>query len=287
MSNLINNPFGNGQDVVTRPSGGALSNTDQQRAIAEVQAAMVVARSNPRNPVQAMDNILNACTRQSLAESAIYQYARGGTDISGPSIRLAEAVAQHWGNIQFGVREIDQSNGSSTVQAYAWDVETNTRREMVFQVPHIRNTRNGSYQPTDARDIYELVASQGARRLRACILSVIPGDVIEAAVKQCNTTLLSTADVSEESIKKLAIAFEEFGITKNQIEKRIQRRLSAIQPAQVVQLRNIYVSLRDGMSSPEEWFESEEEQPKTDKENAEKTATKTEALKKTLASHKE
>ena len=32
-------------------------------------------------------------------------------------------MAQAWGNMQFGIRELDQRNGESTVQAFAWDVE--------------------------------------------------------------------------------------------------------------------------------------------------------------------
>lgn len=246
------NPFG--ADRPAQPST-ALAATDQQRAIAEVQAAMVVARANPRDPIAAVDRILNSCTRQTLAESALYSYSRGGTDITGPSIRLAEAIAQQWGNVQFGIRELDQRGDMSTVQAYAWDVETNVRREVTFQVPLIRHTKRGSYKLEDPRDVYEMVANQGARRLRACILAVIPGDVVEAAVRQCELTLHAKADVSPEAIAKLAQAFGALGVTKEQIEKRIQRRLDAIQPAQVVALRKIYTSLRDGMSAPGDWFE--------------------------------
>lgn len=236
-------------------SSGALVQTDQQRAVAEVQAAMMIARANPRDPIAAMDRILNACTRPTLAESALYSYSRGGTDITGPSIRLAEAIAQQWGNVQFGIRELDQRGDMSTVQAYAWDVETNVRREVTFQVPLIRHTKRGSYKLEDPRDVYEMVANQGARRLRACILAVIPGDVVEAAVRQCELTLHAKADVSPEAIAKLAQAFAALGVTKEQIEKRIQRRLDAIQPAQVVQLRKIYTSIRDGMSATTDWFE--------------------------------
>ena len=50
-----------------------------------------------------------------------------------------------------------KKDGVSTVAAFAWDVETNTRREVVFQVALKRDTRKGSYQLTDNRDIYELV----------------------------------------------------------------------------------------------------------------------------------
>jgi len=254
--NVPFNPFSG--DVVAKPTPSPLSapaHTDQQRAIAEVQAAMVIARANPRDPIGAMDRILNACTRPTLAEKALYSYSRGGTDITGPSIRLAEAVAQQWGNINFGIRELEQRGEMSTVQAFAWDIETNTRREVTFQVPLIRHTKKGAYRLEDPRDIYEMVANQGARRLRACILAVIPGDVIEAAVNQCEATLHAKADTGPDAIQRLLAAFAEFGVTREQIEARIQRRIDAIQPAQVVSMKKIYVSLRDGMSVAADWFE--------------------------------
>ena len=241
------------------PAGavGALTSIAASREVEEVRAAMVIARTFPRDHMQAMDRLLNACTRPSLAEAGLYTYSRGGSDVSGPSIRLAEAAAQCWGNIQFGIREIEQNDGESVVEVYAWDIETNTRPNKTFHVPHERHTRRGVQRLTDPRDIYELVANQGARRLRACILSVIPGDVIEAAVAQCRITMSASADTSPEAQKVLLERFAEFGVTKAQIEKRIQRRLDAIQPAQVVMLRGVYRSLKDGMSKTADWFEAD------------------------------
>ncbi len=171
-----------------------------------------------------MDRILNACTRPTLADAAVYQYAKGGSNVSGPSIRLAEAMAQQWGNIKTSVRELDQSNGVSTVQTIAWDLETGYQCDKVFQVPHLRYTRNGSKKLEDPRDIYELVANQGSRRLRACILAVIPGDVTEAAVTQCEVTMKARADTSPEAMAKMVDVFGKFGITRDQLEKRIQAR---------------------------------------------------------------
>ncbi len=276
MSEVVTtNPFMASVPAGSLSGSNAPAQTDQQRAVAEVQAAMMIARMNPRNPIAAMDRILNACTRPSLADAAVYTYAKGGSNVSGPSIRLAEAMAQAWGNLQFGIRELDQANSESTVQAYAWDVETNTRREMTFQVPHLRYTRKGSYKLEDPREIYELVANQGARRLRACILAVIPGDVTEAAVAQCEITMRTKADASPEAMQKMMAAFEPFGVTKEQIEKRIQRRLDAIQPAQVVSLKKIYASLRDGMSIPADWFEIAE----TEATSQATTASRTDAVK--------
>jgi hypothetical protein len=264
------NPFG---EPATRPAAStAVAQSDQQRAIAEVQAAMMIARTNPRDPIAAVDRILNACARPTLANSALYSYARGGQDITGPSIRLAEAMAQQWGNIKTSVRELDHNNGASTVQAIAWDLETGYQCDKVFHVPHERHTKQGVKKLTDPRDIYELVANQGARRLRACILAVIPGDVTEAAVAQCSLTMHAKADTSPEGVGKMVSAFEAFGVTKAQIEKRIQRRLDAIQPAQIVSLKKIYASLRDSMSAPADWFDAEQD-------DAPPPASRTDALK--------
>lgn len=236
---------------------------ETQRAIAEVQAAIMLAKRFPRNQAEAMDRILMSCQRQSLAEQSVYSYSRGGSEITGPSIRLAEAIAQQWGNMQFGIRELEQKNGESTVEAFAWDVETNTRQVKVFQVPHVRHTRQGAKRLEDPRDIYEMIANQGARRLRACILGVIPGDVVDAAVDQCEATMKAKADTSPEGIKKLVAAFAPFGVTSDMIAKRIQRtNLESITPAQVVALKKVYASLRDGMSTPATWFDGFTEEAK-------------------------
>lgn len=235
--------------------GGALVEAAVQREIAEVQAAMTIAKKFPRNQKQAFERIMLACQRPTLAEEALYSYSRGGTEITGPSIRLAEAIIQQWGNADFGIKEVDQRNGESTVMAYAWDLETNTRQTKTFQVKHKRYTKKGSYNLEDPRDIYEMVANLGARRLRACILGVIPGDIVAAAQAECEKTLRIKADNSPEAVKRMVEKFAEHGVSKAMIEKRIQRNLESITPAQMVSMRKIFNSLKDGMSKPEDWFE--------------------------------
>src|SRR5437016_4237386 len=167
----------------------------QSRAAQEVQASMVVAKKFPRNEEECIERIRRSCSRHSLAEVATYAYPRGGTTITGASIRLAECLAQNWKNIDFGIVELEQRDGESTVMAYAHDLETNSRQTKIFQVRHERRVGRGDDfkidRLTDPRDIYELVANQGARRLRACILSIIPGDVTDIALEQCEKTLAS------------------------------------------------------------------------------------------------
>jgi hypothetical protein len=85
---------------------------------------------------------------------------------------------------------------------------------------------------------------------------VIPSDVIEDAMDQAETTLSAKADTSPEGMAKMVEAFAPFGVTREMIEARIQRNLESISPAQVVTLKRIWVSLRDGMSRAGQWFEA-------------------------------
>lgn len=227
----------------------------EARAVAEVQAAYVIAKKFPRNQHESYMAIIEACKRPFLAEQAMYAYPRGGTLVKGPSIRLAETLAQCWGNLDCGVREISQSNGVSVAEAYAIDLQTNTRVTKVFHVPHKRDTKKGVTRLTDARDIYELVANQGSRRLRACILGIIPGDVIEAAVERCATTLASSDVPIGEQVKKMVMAFDELGVKVEHLEKRLGHNLDATIPQEIVTLKGIYKSIKDGMATREDFFE--------------------------------
>jgi hypothetical protein len=245
------------------PAESSGSRQLQQRESAETLAMVAMAHRFPRNVIANTDKILNAFTRTTLAEKAAYQFAKGGSDVSGPSIRAAEAIAQMWGNLSFGFREISRGLDAdgvkfSEVEAFCWDMEAGNRQPLQFIVRHWRDTKRGGYAITDERDIYELIANQAQRRKRACILALVPGDVVEAAMNQADVTLRTKADTSPEAMAKMVEAFAPFGVTKEHIEKRIQRRLDSIQPAQVVMLKRVYASLRDDMSTPADWFEMED-----------------------------
>ena len=193
------------------------------RQTQEVQGQIIMAKKFPRDENESYSRIMRACQRRTLAEKASYEYQRGDTKINAPSIRLAEVAAQNWGNISFGVVELEQKSGESTVMSFAWDLETNVRQEKIFTVPHIRHTKKGDYPLTDPRDIYEMVANQGARRLRACILGIIPGDIIESAMEQCNKTLIEgekkpLADV----VKEVCLYFQrDYNVPIDALEKFI------------------------------------------------------------------
>jgi hypothetical protein len=244
-------------ELAPTPESDAMVAAAMSRQASEVQSAMVIAKKFPRDTTRAIAKIVTACNRVGLAEAAEYTYPRGGMKVTGPSIRLAEALAQNWGNVDFGLCEMEQRNGESTVMAYAWDLETNTRQTKVFQVPHVRETKKGRYPLTDSRDIYEHVANQGARRMRACILGIIPGDVQDLAIAECRHTLESAAggEPLTDRIAKMSKTFaDKYKVSKEQLETRLGHVLDSCTEGELVTLRGIYTSLKDGMSKVEDWF---------------------------------
>lgn len=236
-------------------AAGATTAMVMSRQAQEVQMAMYVAKSFPRDINASWARIMQSCQRKSLAENAMYEYPRGGENVTGPSIRLAEAIAQNWGNLDFGITELEQTNGESKVMAYCWDLETNTRQTKIFTVPHIRQTKKGAKALTDPRDIYEMVANQGARRLRACILGIIPGDVVEAAVKQCNETLTKGKEPLQDRVRKMILCFQnDFSVPKECLEQYIGCKSEAFTENSVVRLRGVYTALKEGRADREAYF---------------------------------
>jgi len=227
------------------------------RQAQEVQAAMLIARKFPRDENEAYKRIMRSCARVGLAEKAEYAFPRGDQKVMGPSIRLAESIAQNWGNIDYGVIEIENNHGKSEMLAYAWDLETNTRVTKIFTVQHKRDTRAGTKILTDGRDIYEATANFGARRVRACILGVIPGDVIEAAVKECRKTIKGDNKTPiEDRIKVMLNKFEkEHRVSTEDIEKYLGCSAKAINENDLIRMRGVYQSIEDGMSKPEDYFQ--------------------------------
>lgn len=279
-------------------SGNGMMQVAQSREAQSVQAAMVIAQKFPRDTTRAYSRIMEDCKRKTLAEKSVYAYPRGGTTVTGPSIRLAECMARAWGNLDFGIVELERKPsmgsipGESTVMAYCYDLETNTKSTTVFTVKHARdkNIKVGSEKKkiqellTDERDIYEMVANLGARRLRSRILAIIPVDIVESAVEQCEKTMEGGQGPLIDRVRSLVVYFQQnHGVTQEMIEKRVGHKVEAISEPELVKLRAIANSLKDGAASREDFFEmpQSEEIKETVSQVDQEQKTKSEEKKKT------
>jgi hypothetical protein len=237
---------------------GQATAVEQSRAIAEVQGAIIVAQKVPRNVAGAVASMTESCSQMYLAERAQFRFPRGGTNVSGTSVYLARELARCWGNVQYGVSELrrDDYHGQSEMMAYAWDVQTNTRIETKFIVVHVRDTKTGTTMLVDQRDIYENNANNGARRVRECILSILPPWFVDQAKALCAKTLKDGGGVPmPKRIAETVANFAKLGVTQSQLEKKQGRGTNAWTEVDIAQLHVIGRSLSTGEARREDEFE--------------------------------
>jgi hypothetical protein len=231
---------------------------EASRAIAEAQGKLVIAKRFPRDEVQAYAKAMEACQRPTMAEKAFYSFPRGGQTVEGPTIRFAEELARCWGNIDYGIKELSQDEGKSEMQAYAWDLETNAQSIQNFTNPHQREVGKKMQTLTSLRDIYENNANMATRRLRSRILAILPSWFVEDAIAECKKTLAGHNELPlVDRVKKMVVQFAKLGVTQEQIEKRLKRKIDTMNADDFVEYIGIYNAIKQGESKIAEWFEAE------------------------------
>jgi hypothetical protein len=234
---------------------GQATAVEQSRAVAEVEAAIVVAMRHPRNVPAAIEAMRETCRRKELADRAFFRYSRGGSPVTGATVHLARELARVWGNIQYGLSELrrDDDYGQSEMLAYAWDVQTNARCSSVIINPHKGYT--GGRELTELRDIYENNANVGARRVREAIFAVLPAWFTEEAKDICAKTIADGGGVPlPQRIANAIEVFGNLGITVPQLEAKLGLPTARWTDQDVAQLRVIRQSLLRGEISKDDEF---------------------------------
>ncbi|NCB43279.1 MAG: hypothetical protein EOM59_11745 [Clostridia bacterium] len=226
---------------------GAVGFSSIQKEAEAMRVAMVVAQNFPRSMARVQDRIAQNCTRQRFAENAEYSYPRGGKDVTGATIKLVEAIAQCYGNIQYDIKELKRYEGYSECEAYAWDMENNVKASRSFVVNHTRDTKYEKKRLTDERDIREMIFNYGSRNLRACLERVMPRDLIEEALELCHKTLSSDTKPLGDRIKACRDKFADFdGVNTEFLEKLIGEKVEKWTNSHLSKLVKYYNALKQG-----------------------------------------
>lgn len=228
------------------------TSVEQSRAVAEVQSAVIVAQQIPRDMQRAEAEMRDTCGRMAMAEQAFYRVQNRGT---GPSVHLMRELARVWGNVQYGVNELhrDDTRGESEVQAWAWDVQTNTRSTRTFIVPHARMAKGRRQELTDLGDITNNNNNAGARAVRECISAILPKWFTEDAQNICKNTIENGEGIPlPKRVEIMLGKYRELGITEAQLETKIGKKRGAWDAGDVAQMGITYTSItRDGIDKAE------------------------------------
>lgn len=225
---------------------------EQQRAIAEAEGQLTLAKKFPRNFSQAMEEILNSCSYIEFAEEAFYALPRGGQTVRGPSIRLAEEIARCYGNFQYGHRELARNDGESVVEVYAWDMERNNRSSRQITIPHIMDTRQGGKKLVGQKEIADYIANIASKQMRSRILALLPKPLVAAAIKRCEATLAGTGDQTiQQRLEKMQGMFIKYGVTVAMLETYLGHSLDKTTTDEITDLIAVYSAIKDGAGAKE------------------------------------
>lgn len=247
----------NALDQISTPRALATSQAtvvEQSRAVAEVQAAVVVAQQVPRDMGRVLADMRDACGRTALAQRAFYSVPNRG---NGASVHLARELARIWGNFQHGVQELrrDDDHGESEIKAFAWDVQANAHNSRTFIVPHARMARKQREKLVDLGDIYNNNQNVGARALRECIFAVLPTWFREEAEALCRQTLEhGEGKPLNERVDEVVKTFGSLGIKPDAIEAKLGKTRTSWTPRDVAELIVIGRSIRNGETTKDEAF---------------------------------
>lgn len=255
-----NNPFSR-----MLAAGGGVNNAvvavEQERAIAEAQGKMALAKRFPRSMAQAHVDFMEACKIPEFAAVAFYSVPNRG---SGPSIRFAEEAARCYGNFDYGHRELSRGDGKSVVEVYAWDMEKNNFSRRQLTIEHIVDTKNGPKVLRDQADIDNRIANVASKQIRGRILALLPKGILMAGQAECRKTLAGDNDKPiAQRVRDMSTAFAKFGVTIKHLEEHLKHPVDTTTLDELVDLTGIYNAIKEGAKASE-YFTLEE---KTNNDN--------------------
>ncbi len=245
---------------------------EQERAIAEVQGQLILAKRFPRDLNAAHAELMESASLVSMAEQAFYSVPNRGT---GLSIRSAEEIARVFGNFEFGHRELARGDGKSEVEVYAWDKQTNNRSSRQITVMHVVDTKNGPKILRDQADIDARIANVASKQMRGRIMALMPKWLVADFENKCKQTLAGTSiEPISVRVRKMTQAFTKFGISDKHLSVYLGHPLDETTLDELVDLMGIYNALKEGARASDYFSAKEKDESEAIGEKLGETAAK-------------
>lgn len=252
-----NNPFAKMPIAANQNANIGAIAIEQERAIAEAQGQLTLAKRFPRDLNAAYAELMEACASPAFAATAFYSVPNRG---SGPSIRFAEEVARVYGNFIYGHRELSRSEGKSEIEVFAWDMEKNNRSVRQLTVMHVVDTKYGPKPCRDQSDIDNLIANKASKQIRGRILALLPKWLVAEAIEKCKATIAGTGEEPiPVRVRKMINAFAKYGVNTDHIAKYIGHSLDDVTLDELIDLTGVFNAIREG-AKPSEYFAGDEHQ---------------------------
>lgn len=255
---------GFGETSLVRAAETAVSAAAAQ-AQAAIQARYVMAMKNPRDLDNVRVRLLAECRRPSFADVARYRKPIGGKAIEGPSIRFAEAAIRCMTNVLSETYVIYNDSESRIVRVSVTDLEANVsyptdiviektvERSFVKDGQTVISQRMNSQGkitylvPATEDDLLNKQNALVSKALRTNGLRVVPGDIVDECMSEVVRVQLDRDAKDPDAAKKKVIdGFAGLNIMPTDLKAYLGHEVAQISPAELAELRAVFVSIRDG-----------------------------------------
>lgn len=254
-------------------------------AIAEVQAAYVMAMQNPRNIFEARNRMFEACERQAFAKKARYHRPVGKdkygnqTFADGFSVHFARPAAVMMRNILINTGVLYEDDKIRKVVARATDIEANvayTKEGIVEKTIEKRSAkgreviseRTNSYGDQTylvvayPHEVDLKAAKLTAILLRDCVLPLIPPDILEEIEEKIIDVVAS--EMTNDPItarKKMVDAFRLIGVSSKQLVEYLKHPIEELTPREYADLQAAYATIKDGTAVWSDYVDGSDKKP--------------------------
>ena len=237
----------------------------------EVDMQIATAKKYPRSVSKVREKVLEIATcDQEVAESCFYALPRDGKTIEGPSVRLAEIVANSYGNIRVGARVIGEDKNFIVCQGVCIDMENNVSSSVEVR-RRITNKHGNRYSD----DMINTTANAGCSiAFRNAIFKTVPMAIFKDVQAKIKKVSMGDARTLNERRKAAVAWFEGKGVKKANIIATLNRSKAEDEPAlrqvdditlEHLQILNgIRNAVNDGDISIQEAFFAQQPETETD-----------------------
>lgn len=251
------------------------------QAKAMIEARYIMAIRRPRDMDVVREKMLKECKRPSFAAVARYQKPIGRDQTkwpTGPSIRFAESAIRNMTNITVEVMTVYDDREKRIVRVTVTDLEANVpyfqdvtitktiERRQAKDGDTVLRTRTNSYGDTlyilEATDD-DIINKQQAlisKAMRTIGLRLIPGDIVDECMEAViDTQRNADAEDPDAAKRKLFDAFGTLGVRADQIKEYLGHDAATLAPKELMDLRALFASIRDGEATWRDVMESKAE----------------------------
>ena len=217
----------------------------------EVDMQIATAKAYPRDVKKSLERIkAMAKADEETANGCFYHLSRGGDEINGVSVRMAEIIASCWGNLRVQSRIIGNDGRTITAQGVCHDLESNLAVSV-----EVKRKITGKNGQTFSEDMQVVTGNAAcAIAFRNAVLKVVPKAITQGVINEVQEEAKKNIDLAKNRQQCVGY-FVSLGVAETQLFEFLGiNTMEEITADMIMNLRGIATAIKEGTTTVQETF---------------------------------